>query len=87
MILQTGTFLQGRYEILGRIGTGGMSEVYKARCHKLNRFVAIKLLKEEFSEDSSFVGKFKLEAKLAASLSHPNIVSANKTSPNYAGLM
>ena len=75
MILQTGTFLQGRYEILGRIGTGGMSEVYKARCHKLNRFVAIKLLKEEFSEDSSFVGKFKLEAKLAASLSHPNIVS------------
>lgn len=75
MILRTGTFLQDRYEILEQIGSGGMSEVYKAKCHKLNRLVAIKVLKEEFANDSSFVSKFKMEAQAAAGLSHPNIVS------------
>lgn len=75
MILRLGTFLQNRYEILERIGIGGMSVVYKARCHKLNRLVAIKVLKEEFSKDEAFVKKFKLEAQAAAMLSHPNIVS------------
>lgn len=75
MILRPGTFLQERYEILERIGSGGMSDVYKALCHKLNRLVAIKVLKEEFCYDSGFVTKFKLEAQSAARLSHPNIVS------------
>ncbi len=75
MILRPGTFLQDRYEILEQIGSGGMSDVYKALCHKLNRLVAIKVLKEEFSSDSNFVGKFKMEAQSAARLSHPNIVN------------
>lgn len=75
MILRPGTFLQDRYEILDKIGSGGMSDVYKALCHKLKRQVAIKVLKEEYSFDRSFVGKFKMEAQAAAGLSHPNIVS------------
>lgn len=75
MMLQPGSYLQDRYEILALIGTGGMSEVYQAKCHKLNRLVAIKVLKEEFSQDSNFVSKFKMEAQAVAGLSHPNIVS------------
>lgn len=75
MMLRPGVYLQERYEILEQIGSGGMSVVYKAKCHKLNRLVAIKVLKEEFSTDNNFVGKFKMEAQAAASLSHPNIVS------------
>ncbi len=75
MQLRPGTFLQNRYEIFGQIGSGGMSVVYKAKCHKLNRLVAIKVLKEEFSQDSNFVYKFKIEAQSAAGLSHPNIVN------------
>lgn len=75
MMLRPGVYLQDRYEILEQIGSGGMSVVYKAKCHKLNRLVAIKVLKEEFSTDSNFVAKFKMEAQAAAGLSHPNIVS------------
>lgn len=75
MMLRPGMYLQNRYEILDQIGSGGMSEVYRAKCHKLNRLVAIKVLKEEFSTDAVFVKKFKLEAQAAAGLSHPNIVS------------
>ncbi|MFT4106528.1 MAG: Stk1 family PASTA domain-containing Ser/Thr kinase [Lacrimispora sp.] len=75
MILRPGAFLQDRYEILEQIGSGGMSDVYKALCHKLDRPVAIKVLKEEFSSDSGFVSKFKMEAQAAARLSHPNIVN------------
>lgn len=74
-MLTIGMMLQDRYEILERIGSGGMSDVYKARCHKLNRLVAIKLLKAEFTSDAGFVSKFKMEAQAAAGLSHPNIVS------------
>lgn len=74
-MLRSGMYLQNRYEILEQIGSGGMSEVYKARCHKLNRLVAIKVLKAEFSDDASFVSKFKIEAQAAAGLSHPNVVS------------
>ncbi len=74
-MLEIGTFLGDRYEILELIGSGGMADVYKAKCHKLNRFVAIKVLKPEFSSDSSFVGKFKAEAQSAAGLMHPNIVN------------
>lgn len=75
MMLRPGMYLQDRYEILEHIGSGGMSEVYRAKCHKLNRLVAIKVLKEEFSSDAGFVKKFKMEAQAAAGLSHPNIVS------------
>ena len=74
-MLRIGMFLQERYEILEKIGSGGMSDVYKARCHKLNRLVAVKVLKEEFSSDVNFVGKFRMEAQAAAGLSHPNIVN------------
>ena len=74
-MLRAGVFLQDRYEILERIGSGGMSDVYKAMCHKLNRLVAIKVLKDEFCSDSSFIAQFKLEAQSAARLAHPNIVS------------
>lgn len=75
MMLTTGLMLQDRYEILERVGSGGMSEVYKAKCHKLNRLVAIKVLKSEFTSDAGFVSKFKMEAQAAAGLSHPNIVN------------
>ncbi len=74
-MLKIGMFLGDRYEILEQIGIGGMADVYKARCHKLNRLVAIKVLKEEFCNDKNFVSKFRAEAQAAAGLSHPNIVS------------
>ena len=74
-MLKPGTYLQNRYEILEKIGSGGMSVVYKAQCHTLNRLVAIKVLKEEFAFDKAFIDKFKMEAQAAARLSHPNIVS------------
>lgn len=64
-----------RYEILEKIGTGGMSDVYKAKDHKLNRFVAAKVLKQEFSENANFVSKFRIEAQAAAGLMHPNVVN------------
>lgn len=75
MILRPGVYLQNRYEIIELIGSGGMSEVYRARCHKLNRFVAIKVLKKEFCSDEEFVRKFKMEAQAAGALNHPNIVN------------
>ncbi len=68
-------FLGDRYEILEKIGTGGMAEVFKGKDHKLNRFVAVKVLKDEFAEDRNFVRKFKEEAQAAAALAHPNIVN------------
>ncbi len=70
-----GMIIAGRYEIMDVVGSGGMSVVYKAKCHKLNRFVAIKVLKPEFSDDKNFVTKFRVEAQSAAGLSHPNIVN------------
>ncbi len=74
-MIKTGMLIGDRYEILEKIGTGGMSDVYKAKCHKLNRFVAVKILKQEFSENSNFVQKFRIEAQAAAGLMHPNIVN------------
>ena len=67
--------LGDRYEIIELVGSGGMSEVYKAKDHKLNRYVAVKVLKREFSDDRNFVSKFRVEAQSAAGLSHPNIVN------------
>jgi serine/threonine-protein kinase len=69
-----GKVLGNRYEILEKIGGGGMALVYKASCRLLNRFVAVKILRAEFTEDEEFVKKFKRESQAAASLSHPNIV-------------
>lgn len=74
-MLQIGMFLGDRYEILEKIGTGGMADVYKARCHKLNRLVAVKVLKPEYCRDKSFVSRFRVEAQAAAGLTHPNIVN------------
>ena len=74
-MLKTGTIIAERYEILGKIGTGGMADVYKAKDHKLNRFVAVKVLKPEFREDTTFIRKFRSEAQAAAGLTHPNIVN------------
>lgn len=67
--------LAGRYELLEKIGSGGMAVVYKARCRLLNRYVAIKILKPEFIKDMKFIESFKRESQAAASLSHPNIVN------------
>ena len=74
-MLKTGMIIAERYEILGKIGTGGMADVYKAKDHKLNRFVAVKVLKPEFREDTTFIRKFRSEAQAAAGLTHPNIVN------------
>ena len=73
-MLNKGTVLTGRYEIIERIGTGGMADVYRAMDSKLNRFVAIKVLKREYREDEQFVTKFRQEARSVAGLSHPNVV-------------
>lgn len=70
-----GQMLDGRYEILEVIGTGGMAVVYKAKCHRLNRYVAIKVLKEEYARDSEFRQRFHDESQSVAMLSHPNIVA------------
>lgn len=74
-MIKIGMTIGDRYEILEKIGTGGMSDVYKAKCQKLNRFVAVKVLKQEFSENTNFVSKFRIEAQAAAGLMHPNIVN------------
>ena len=74
-MVKIGMMIGDRYEVLEKIGTGGMSDVYKAKCHKLNRFVAVKVLKQEFSENANFVSKFRTEAQAAAGLMHPNIVN------------
>lgn len=74
-MLKPGMILCDRYEILEVVGAGGMSIVYKAKCHRLNRNVAIKVLKPEFSNDRNFVTKFRIEAQASAGLTHPNIVN------------
>ena len=70
-----GQLLGNRYLLLEKIGGGGMAVVYKAKCTLLNRFVAIKILRSEFTNDEEFVKRFKIEAQSVASLSHPNVVS------------
>ncbi len=70
-----GRLLDGRYEILEVIGTGGMAVVYKARCHRLNRLVAVKILKDDYIQDEEFRRRFRAEGEAVGMLSHPNIVS------------
>ena len=74
-MINPGMMISERYEIIDRVGSGGMADVYKAKCHRLNRFVAIKILKQEYSNDAKFVAKFRAEAQSVAGLSHPNIVN------------
>ena len=74
-MIREGLVLAERYEIISKIGAGGMSDVYRAKDYKLNRFVAVKVLKAEFSENKNFVAKFRVEAQSAAALIHPNIVN------------
>ncbi len=82
-MLAEGMFIADRYEIVEKIGSGGMSDVYKAKDHVLGRFVAIKVLKKEFSEDVNFVTKFRTEAQSAARLEHPNIVNIYDVGSEY----
>ena len=70
-----GRLLGNRYEIIEQIGNGGMATVYKAKCHVLNRYVAVKVLRDEFTTDEEFIKRFNTEAQAVASLTHPNIVS------------
>lgn len=74
-MIESGMYIANRYEIIGKVGVGGMADVYKAKDITLDRFVAVKVLKQEFCEDMSFVTKFRTEAQAAASLEHPNIVN------------
>ncbi|MBQ3554131.1 MAG: Stk1 family PASTA domain-containing Ser/Thr kinase [Clostridia bacterium] len=73
--MMIGTVIANRYEIIEEVGKGGMAVVYKAKCLVLNRYVALKVLRQEFREDTDFIHRFKVEAQSAGSLSHPNIVS------------
>ena len=75
MIINIGTMIGNRYEVVEKVGTGGMADVYRAMDHRLNRYVAVKILKNEYSEDTKFVTKFRQEAQAVACLSHPNIVA------------
>ena len=70
-----GKLLGNRYELIEKIGNGGMATVYKAKCHVLNRFVAVKILRDEFTTDEEFIKRFNIEAQAVASFTHPNIVS------------
>ncbi len=73
-MIQPGTIFADRYEILNHIGSGGMADVYRAKCHKLNRYVAVKVLRKEHNEDEEFVRRFIAEAQATAGFTHPNIV-------------
>lgn len=78
-----GKIIGNRYEIIEKIGNGGMATVYKARCTILNRYVAVKVLREEFTTDEEFIKRFNTEAQAAASLTHPNIVSVFDVGQEY----
>jgi serine/threonine-protein kinase len=79
-----GQLLDNRYEILEIIGTGGMAIVYKALCHRLNRYVAVKILRDELARNEEFRRRFQTESRAVAMLSHPNIVSVYDVSHSQA---
>ena len=85
-MIKIGMIIGDRYEILEKIGTGGMSDVYKAKCHKLNRAVAVKVLKQEFSENANFVTKFRVKHRRAG-LMHPNIVNVYDVGEEMASII
>ncbi len=74
-MVKDGIYLSGRYQVLSKIGAGGMADVYKAKDCMLNRYVAVKVLKKEYREDENFVKKFRSEAQAAAGLLNPNVVA------------
>ena len=74
-MLEEGRFVADRYEIIAKVGAGGMSDVYKAKDHVLNRFVAVKILRDEFTTDNEFIKRFRSEAQAVASITNPNIVA------------
>ena len=78
-----GKVIGNRYEILEKIGEGGMATVYKAKCNILKRYVAVKVLREEFTTDEEFIKRFNAEAQSAARLTHPNIVSVYDVGQEY----
>ena len=82
-MIKPGMFIGERYEIIEKIGTGGMADVYRAKDQRLNRFVAIKILKTEYSNDKNFVTKFRGEAQSCAGLTHPNIVGVFDVSSRH----
>ena len=73
-MISIGTMIGNRYEVIERVGSGGMADVFRAKDHRLNRFVAVKVLKNEYGEDTKLVTKFHQEAQAVACLSHPNVV-------------
>lgn len=81
-MLKEGMIIGERYEIISKIGSGGMADVYKAKDHKLNRLVAVKVMKAEFSADRAFIAKFEKEAQAAAGLNHPNVVNVYDVGEN-----
>ncbi len=85
-MLGIGTIIGDRYEILGKVGSGGMADVFRAKDNRLNRFVAIKILKQEYSEDTKFVARFRGEAQAIAAISHPNIVAIYDVGEYMAGV-
>ena len=91
-MIKIGMLIADRYEILEKVGTGGMADVYKSKDHTLNRYVAVKVLKQEFSENANFVSKFRVEAQAAAGLMHPNIVNVydvgeEKATTSFTGIL
>ena len=75
--MKEGALLNNRYQLLERLGTGGMAEVFRARDVMLDRYVAIKVLRKDYTENQAFQDRFKQEARAAANLSHPNIVTVH----------
>ena len=82
-MVKDGIFLSNRYEVLSKIGAGGMADVYKASDRKLNRYVAVKILRHEFSSDESFITRFQQEAMAAASIQNPYVVNVYDYSVEY----
>ena len=82
-MVKPGMYISDRYEIIEKIGSGGMADVYKAKCHLLNRLVAVKILKGDLLEDADFRRRFRAESKAVGMLSHPNIFTNSLFQPMW----